>query len=292
MAVYRNVSLNFWTDSKVDDEFSPEDKYFMLYLLTNPHTNLCGCYEISTKQMERETGYNVDSVRRIIDRLEKTHNVIRYSSETKEILILNWYKYNWGSSDKVKSGIKESAKEIKNKIFKAYVLAKCDDADANVDEITNIAVDDVAEALDEVEEKESAEESINKSEPVVIELILNDKSKRKVTQSEVDRWSELYPNVDVMQQLRNMAGWCESNQQKRKTRRGIDKFINSWLSREQDKCRRNPTNLYRSNIVMPVPKWDTPEGKKVAEKENKLVDTELIKKIKEMQKAELEKRVA
>ena len=33
MAIYRNVSMNFWTDSKVDDEFTPEEKYFMLYLL-------------------------------------------------------------------------------------------------------------------------------------------------------------------------------------------------------------------------------------------------------------------
>ena len=58
MAFYRNISINFWTDSKIDDDFTPEDKYFYLYLLTNPHTNICGCYEISMKQMERETGYN------------------------------------------------------------------------------------------------------------------------------------------------------------------------------------------------------------------------------------------
>ena len=66
MAVFRTISNSFWTDSKVDDTFTPEDKDFYLYLLTNPHTNICGCYEISNKQMSRETGYNEDTIKRLI----------------------------------------------------------------------------------------------------------------------------------------------------------------------------------------------------------------------------------
>lgn len=117
------VSLDFWTDSKVDDEFTPEDKYFMLYLLTNPHTRLCGCYEISFKQMERETGYNVDSVKRSLERLENIHKVISYDYETKEVLIYNWGKYNWGASEKVKSGILNDCSNIKNINYKQYIEA-------------------------------------------------------------------------------------------------------------------------------------------------------------------------
>ena len=47
MASYRNISMDFWTDSKVVDDFTPEDRYIYLYCMTNPHTNLCGCYEVS-----------------------------------------------------------------------------------------------------------------------------------------------------------------------------------------------------------------------------------------------------
>ena len=32
MATFRSIHLTFWTDSKVDDDFTPEDKYFYLYL--------------------------------------------------------------------------------------------------------------------------------------------------------------------------------------------------------------------------------------------------------------------
>lgn len=77
MKNYRNVSQSFWTDSKIDDCFTPEEKYFMLYLLTNPHTSVCGCYEISMKQMERETGYNTDTVLRLIQRMQEKHKVMK-----------------------------------------------------------------------------------------------------------------------------------------------------------------------------------------------------------------------
>lgn len=122
MANYRNISISFWTDSKVDDDFTPEDKYFYLYLLTNPHTNICGCYEVSTKQMERETGYNTDTIRRLISRMQDIHEVIRYSETTKEMLILHWDRYNWSYSAKVKKAVLSVASHVKNKNFAKYVI--------------------------------------------------------------------------------------------------------------------------------------------------------------------------
>jgi len=71
--------------------------------------------------------------------------------------------------------------------------------------------------------------------PPVIYLTLNDKTEYAVTQKKIDEWSELYPAVDVMQQLRNMKGWLNSNPKKRKTRSGIERFITGWLASEQNK---------------------------------------------------------
>lgn len=122
MAIYRNVRLSFWTDNKVIDEFTPEDKYFYLYLLTNPQTNLCGCYEISYKSMSEDTGYNKDTCLRLLKRFDEVHNVIKFNESTKEVLILNWYKYNWSSSAKTLSGVMATAKHIKCEAFKKYVL--------------------------------------------------------------------------------------------------------------------------------------------------------------------------
>lgn len=70
---------------------------------------------------------------------------------------------------------------------------------------------------------------------LAISLPLNDKSEYLIYSDNVKEWSELYQAVDVMSELRKMKGWLDSNPQKRKTKKGIKRFINSWLCREQDR---------------------------------------------------------
>ena len=71
--------------------------------------------------------------------------------------------------------------------------------------------------------------------PPVIEFPLNDNTSYPISPEQFGRWAELYPAVDVMQELRKMLGWLEANPVKRKTRRGILRFITGWLAKEQDK---------------------------------------------------------
>lgn len=123
MALYRNIQLSFWTDNKVEDDFTPEDKYFYLYLLTNPQTNICGCYEASWSQMTRQTGYTKDTLLRLLDRFENVHKILKFNKETKEILILHWHKYNWSKSEKVLVGVESVAKHIKCLEFKDYIFS-------------------------------------------------------------------------------------------------------------------------------------------------------------------------
>lgn len=72
-------------------------------------------------------------------------------------------------------------------------------------------------------------------EPPVITLQLNTGEEYGISQANVIEWSKLYPAVDVLQCLRNMKGWLISNPNKRKTSRGINRFITTWLQKEQDK---------------------------------------------------------
>lgn len=121
MATYRNIQISFWTDSKVADDFTPEDKYFYLYLMTNPHTNTCGCYELSIRQMSIETGYAKETIAKLIGRMENVHNVIRYSQENKEVLLINWRKYNWTSSERLRKSILDGIKKIKTESFSNFL---------------------------------------------------------------------------------------------------------------------------------------------------------------------------
>lgn len=92
--------------------------------------------------------------------------------------------------------------------------------------------------------------------PPAAELPLNDGSIYPVTQEQAAEWGSLYPAVDVMQQLRAMKGWLNANPAKRKTRRGILRFVNAWLSREQDRGRGAP-----AKPAEPVRKYNHDTGK-------------------------------
>lgn len=70
-----------------------------------------------------------------------------------------------------------------------------------------------------------------------IKLSLNDKSFYDVPLDKIALWKETYQAVDIEQELKKMAAWLDSNPTRRKTRRGITKFINGWLSRQQDSGR-------------------------------------------------------
>lgn len=126
MAVYRQVMLSFWTDSFIDDNFSAEDKYFYLYILTNTHTTLCGCYEVSEQRMGKEMGLSTESIMSIIERFSKTYDLIRYNHSTKEILILKWSKYNWNASPRFRVAVENELEKIKDQSFKEYLLRLLD----------------------------------------------------------------------------------------------------------------------------------------------------------------------
>ena len=85
----------------------------------------------------------------------------------------------------------------------------------------------------------------------VAEIPLNDNSVYGVTREEVEEYTTLYPAVDILQELRNMRGWSLSNPQKRKTRSGVKKFINSWLARAQNEGGSNPRSVPKSIPINP-----------------------------------------
>lgn len=100
---------------------------------------------------------------------------------------------------------------------------------------------DISLTIDSKRQQEQANDSnyeqnqSAQAEPPVITLLLNTGEEYGISESNVYEWSELYPAVDVMQCLRNMKGWLMANKSKRKTIRGINKFIIKWLQNEQDK---------------------------------------------------------
>ena len=92
--INRVVSTSFWEDETVVNDFSPEDKYFYLYLLTNPHTTQLGIYKLVPKTAAFELGYSKEAVLVLLDRFENKYDMIRYSPETCEVAIKNYLRHS------------------------------------------------------------------------------------------------------------------------------------------------------------------------------------------------------
>lgn len=115
MTKYRQVQVSFWQDHFVLD-LTPEEKYFYLYLMTNPKANQIGIYELPLKMMELETGYNRETVEKLLTRFEE-YGKIQYSNVTKEVILLNWVKHNWNTSIKVITRVSQELEKVKSKDF-------------------------------------------------------------------------------------------------------------------------------------------------------------------------------
>lgn len=76
--------------------------------------------------------------------------------------------------------------------------------------------------------------------PPAAELLLNDGTSYAVTAEEMREWAGTYPAVNVEQEFREMAAWLKNNPSRRKTRKGVKRFIMNWLGAEQDKGNRPP----------------------------------------------------
>ena len=107
-------------------KLTPEEKYSIciLYLISNSKTTQCGIYKISKGIIETETGYNRDTVEKLIKRL-CNYNKILYCEETKEIMIINWKKYNAPNNINAIKCVNKELSKVKHKDFLKVQFNKC-----------------------------------------------------------------------------------------------------------------------------------------------------------------------
>ena len=120
--IKRVVSTSLWEDEKVVNLFSPEDKYFLLYLLTNPHTTQLGIYRLVPKQAAFELGYSEDTVRVLLDRFQNKYDMICFSEETSEVAIKNFLSHSIVKGGKpVMDCLLKEESQVKDKSLLLYI---------------------------------------------------------------------------------------------------------------------------------------------------------------------------
>lgn len=161
------------------------------------------------------------------------------------------------SADNPQSRVEKS--RVEKSIYKTSCAKPCDLAQQQESRATPKSENDNPDRSLKITTKGKAaltekenDSQIAKDEKVIISLPLNTGELYPFTDKDIEYYKELYPAVDVMQELRSMLGWFDANPTRKKTKTGIKRFVNSWISKAQNSARGNtqyyqPVNTQKKN---------------------------------------------
>jgi hypothetical protein len=155
--------------------------------------------------------------------------------EYSKVLVMLWLI---ASEDETKNGtlpdtrklafrLRTTEAKVKQSLTKLSHWVECDD----IAVISERYRDDAPETETETE---------TETYPVSHEKIVFDGSSFQNINGQLMVWKDAYPAIDVEAEIRRAAAWLVSNPKNRKKQ--LERFINGWLSRAQERAPRVPTS--------------------------------------------------
>ncbi|WP_416828201.1 DnaD domain-containing protein [Ectobacillus polymachus] len=217
MATYRLVQVSFWQDDFVLD-LTQEERYFYLYLLTCTKTTQCGIYQLPRKVSELELGLPYDMVEKLLQRFIDYGKVI-YDEQTREVLLVNWVRYNPITNTNVEKCVLRELKNVKSKHFVNLFLERCLAEELSIPLLLKYFGMPVKESHDDqaemgkqelVEEVSTIEVDLEpKEEPVVTETAAKPKEEIPIGTSDVFTFYEEHFSSLSSYVVEELNGWIQ-----------------------------------------------------------------------------------
>ena len=216
--------------------------------------------------LSQETSLTVSQIRCVIKRLystgEITDEIVRIgSTQNRLITLLNYEKYQ--SYEAPSTGETADERECQQQVNDRSttgqtenlpIISKLKKNNKNNNIIIYTSCpEQISENCSELPE-EAHEPQVTK---INLKIPLKDGSRYEITGDDVERYAQLYPKIDVEQELRSLIGWNEANPTRRKTKGGIRNHINTWLAKAQ----RAATDTRTSYSHVSAPSPDSPASK-------------------------------
>lgn len=117
------IDTVFWSDNWVI-ELDPSEKLLYLYLMAHPNKNVAGLFEFSLKLATVHTGFEKDTILRMLERFERKKKIIVVG---EYLLLVNYVKHQ-SLGDKVVKGIERILSDAPTAVLEAIgdqTLQKC-----------------------------------------------------------------------------------------------------------------------------------------------------------------------
>ena len=145
------------------------------------------------------------------------------------VVITNWKQNNYLQKDRYRPTIYQDEKALLIETNGVYNL--------NPECIHTVSKLETQERIEKDRDSKDIPSAPDDKSPCAGSFLLNDGTSYEITENDVENFQQLYPGIDVRQEIRNITGWCLSNPKNRKTRAGARRILNGWLSRSQNSAR-------------------------------------------------------
>lgn len=214
---------------------SPNDLIVFLYMLLTAAYEPMECMQhnlergeliASTRFIASETGLTIQQTKTAIKHLMLTNEITKRSTSKNTVFKVENYDQFIDANQLINQQITNEQPTSNQRVTNEQPTNK--------------------KEIKEIQEIQEVEENILLASTVYTLPAVGGKEVA-ICKKQLEKWRELYPAVDVMQELKKMDGWLNANPTRIKTAKGIPRFVNSWLARQQDKAK--PTQ--RREDVLP-----------------------------------------
>lgn len=214
MRDYGKVHTSFWA-SETLREVDSDAKVLALYLLTSQHTHMAGAFRLPSAYACDDLGWDSERLAKGFKTLSNA-GWLRRCEKTAWVWIVKFGKFNPPDNPNQRKAVEKQL---------ALIPEGCSFRHEAVSEepLSNGSGNPPIPTPTPIPtqgEREGAER-----------IPLDDGSEFPVTDALLAEFGAAYPRVDVLGELRKARAWCVANPSGRKTRRGVTRFLNSWLSR-------------------------------------------------------------
>lgn len=251
---YGRVYTAFWNSQDIRP-LSDRGKLLANYLITGPHSNMLGAYLLPDAYISDDLGWSVETVRKTLDELSRNGFATRFE-DGRHIVVCKFLSWNPIENPNVGKAALKQLEQLPHDEVLSHVINGLSLYEKQFPNGLETLRKRFGKPFRNQEpepepDQEPEPEQDGYAEPLRVRALeippipfMEFPTNRPhenyfVTEREIVEYETLYPAVDVRQEIRKMRGWLLANPTKRKTNRGFPKFVNGWLSKEQDKGRSN-----------------------------------------------------
>ncbi|MCT8857564.1 hypothetical protein K5M76_09465 [Shewanella xiamenensis] len=239
MREYSVVKPHFWI-GKTGKELrgKPEAQLLAMYLMTSPHSTMIGVFHCPIMYMAYETGLSIEGASKGLASLLEG-GFCTFDAATDTVFVKNMLKFQVGENlspkDNRVKAIKRAFGELpeskaKQEFAEFYWEVLGLEKPAQKETPLEAPCKPLRSQDQDQDQDQEQAAQIAKS---AISLPLLGGASFDVKPEQIERFKDLYPNLDNEQELRNMIGWFEANPDKLRPKTKILQFVNTWLANRQ-----------------------------------------------------------